>query len=653
MKDAYSKHLGHKCNIERWLVVSAGDLAATLKRIPHIVTVYQSGGQVCIKQTQSADLTKEGLIDKDAQFRKELMKKSAAAKNAKAGAPPAPATGTKAPGAEAAQPAKAPAAPKQPTPAAEAPGSNGHVAAKKAGGPTRPPSSIEDFLWNIHCVLEASESPMPIESLTEAYSKHLGHKFAIERFLVVGDAGLVATLKRIPHVVTVKVDGGNAFLTPTLPKGSTKDSLVAADQAYRKTLQQKSQAAKSPAPGKAAPAKAAPAISTAGGQKNPSEGGAEPEAKRQKTDEGGKDKDKETLSRMLVQGVCKVLQSRATSGKGPLLVASLAEEFKTHWKVPFNLISAGYSDVNAFLKAWPNKLEVTNEGTNDAVVSLVKKATEKAKAEPAVAKSPTPAAVEVPATAKKAAPTAPAATTAPQAAVELPAATSKKAAPTAPTATTAPQAPPPKAAPPAAAEESTDAAEPEAKKPRVEDQDTLSRMLVQGVVRVLQNRVKEGKGPLLLSDLPEEFKTLWKVQFNLQSAGFENVNQFVKAWTNKLEVTSTPEGDVVALVKKGSDKAKAAAAKSAPEAVTAAPKATPKESTPTAPVAVVPAAESSQGSDLTAAVTKETANGDGVTDTSTPQTAAEIRKELHKIAMEQSALVARQLALIEALNKVS
>jgi uncharacterized protein (DUF2267 family) len=643
MKDAYSKHLGHKCNIERWLVVSNGDLASTLKRIPHVVTVYQSGGQACLKASQVADITKEGLIEKDAAFRKELMKKSAAAKSAKAGAPP-PATGTKAPGAEPTQPKALVAAPKtqpQAQPQAAEANSNGHAAAKKAGGPTRPPSSIEDFLWNIHNVLENSESPMPIENLTEAYSKHLGHKFAIERFLVVGDAGLVATLKRIPHVVTVKVDGASATLTPTLPKGSTKESLVAADQAYRKTLQQKSQAGKAGvAPAKPAPAKAAPATTPTTGQKNPSEGGGEPDAKRQKPD----DKDKETLSRMLVQGVCKVLQNRATSNKGPLLVANLAEEFKTHWKVPFNLNSAGYSDVNTFLKAWPNKLEVTNEGTNDAVVSLVKKAAEKAKAEPAAAKT-------APAVAKTAPAVAPA---------EAPA-TAKKAAAPAPVTTTTPQAPPPKVAP-VAAEESADVAEPEAKKPRGEDQDTLSRMLVQGVVRVLQNRAKEGKGPLLLSELPEEFKTLWKVPFNLQSAGFADVNAFVKAWTNKLEVTNTAEGDVVALVKKSGDKAKAAA--KATDAVTAAPKApTPKESAPPAssskPV-TAPVVESAQGSDLTAGIAKETANGDGATDESIPQSASEIRKELHKtsselqkISSQQAALVSRQLALIEALNKFS
>ncbi|CAE8614347.1 unnamed protein product, partial [Polarella glacialis] len=51
--------------------------------------------------------------------------------------------------------------------AVEAEAKAGPSIPKRAGGPTRPPASIEDFLWNIHA-----------------------------RFLVVGEGGLGATLKR-------------------------------------------------------------------------------------------------------------------------------------------------------------------------------------------------------------------------------------------------------------------------------------------------------------------------------------------------------------------------------------------------------------------------------------------------------------------------
>jgi len=87
--------------------------------------------------------------------------------------------------------------------------------AKKAGGPTRPPATIEDLLWNMYSVLDAFGGPLPIDQLKDAYYKHLGHKCAIERFLVVGDAGLAGTMKRIPHVVTVTNGNGVATLTPT------------------------------------------------------------------------------------------------------------------------------------------------------------------------------------------------------------------------------------------------------------------------------------------------------------------------------------------------------------------------------------------------------------------------------------------------------
>merc|ERR1711865_99119 len=243
-----------------------------------------------------------------------------------------------------------------------------------------------------------------------------------------------------------------------------------------------------------------------------------PEAKKAKTG------DADTLARMLVQGVSRVLQNRAKEGKGPLPVSELAEEFKVLWKVPFNLQSAGYDDVNTFLKAWPNKVEVTSSPSGD-LVSVAKKPTEKA----------APAAVKP---------------------AEQPAA--KKAPPPVPQAKTDPPVLPPKAA--VAADTTAPAeGEPPAKKAKATDADTLSRMLVQGVVRVLQTQ-----GELLVSSLAEEFKTLWKVPFNLQSAGYTDVNTFLKAWPNKVELSSSPAGDVVSLAKKSTDKAPApAAAKSA------------------------------------------------------------------------------------------
>jgi len=241
--------------------------------------------------------------------------------------------------------------------------------AKKAGGPTRPPATIEDLLWNMYSVLDAFGGPLPIDQLKDAYYKHLGHKCAIERLLVVGDAGLAGTMKRIPHVVTVTNGNGVATLTPTLPAGSSREQLVQADHAYRKQLHQKKLATNAVAqrigaapPAASAkpssPAAPAPAVS----QARPAEGGGEPYAKRQKT------RGADTLSMMLIQGVVRLLQHRTKEGKGPLLASDLVAEFDALWKVPFNLQAAGYTDVNAFLAAWQDTVELTGN-----VITFAKK----------------------------------------------------------------------------------------------------------------------------------------------------------------------------------------------------------------------------------------------------------------------------------------
>merc|ERR1712224_641540 len=182
----------------------------------------------------------------------------------------------------------------------------------------------------------------------------------------MGEGGIAVTLKRIPHVVTIIEKDGLVLLKATQPVGTTKEALMAADQAYRKQLAQRSQAVKSaavkakssppPAPDAAnsAPAASPPAVAK---QARPApEAAAVPDAKKPRAE------DAETLARMLVQGVTRVLQNRVKEGKGPLPVASLEEEFKALWKVPFHLQQAGETDTVTFLQKWPNKVEVIQEG---------------------------------------------------------------------------------------------------------------------------------------------------------------------------------------------------------------------------------------------------------------------------------------------------
>lgn len=598
------------------------------------------------------------------------------------------------------------------------------AAAGPAGAPSRPPATIEDFLWNIHSVLAAQNGPLPLDNLKDAYSAHLGHKCAVERFLVVGEGGLGATLKRIPHIVTLFNDAaGVPSVKATQAITHTKQDVIEADQAYRRELVKKNALAKAAAakgaPAKApAPAatgaKAAPAATPAAGspptgEKRAADGAAAgaPASKQAKAASpagapaaAAGDSDTETLARMLVQGVVRVLQNREKAGKGPLPIGELEAEFKALWKVPFNLAQASETDAVTFLQKWPNKVEVSHDASGPLVQLPKKGAAEKPKANPTAVKAATPAVpaeakkgTDAPATAPKPAgpPPAKAATpgTAPKAApgkaaepeaakngdigkraggptrppatIEdflwnmhtvleaygspLPAeqlkevyskhlghkcaierflvvgdgglaATLKRiphvvtvvagndgstvlqqtlpnginreqlvaadqayrkqlqaknaagkappgapsAAGTAATAAATPAKAPevaaatPATATPAAAQTrpAPDAAAgPDAKKPRPEDADTLAKMMIQGIVRVLQNRGKEGKGPLPIADLEEEFRTLWKVPFQLRQAGETDLVAFLEKWPQKVELSTEGGVQVLALAKKG------------------------------------------------------------------------------------------------------
>jgi hypothetical protein len=239
-------------------------------------------------------------------------------------------------------------------------------------------------LWNLHTVVDSYGGPVPIDQLKDAYSKRLGHKCSIERFLVVGEGGLGATLKRIPHVVTVETKDGETVLKPALPSGTTREGLIATDHQYRRQIAQKNAAARAkasgaPAAGSAAPEAAAPPA--AGAAAAQSRQAAEPAA-GEKDAKKPRGEEAETLSRMLVQGLVRVLQNRQKDGKGVLPINVLEEEFKALWKVPFNCQQAGETDVVSFLNKWPKKVEVVKTGPADGgfVVQLAGKAAAKAKA---------------------------------------------------------------------------------------------------------------------------------------------------------------------------------------------------------------------------------------------------------------------------------
>jgi len=81
------------------------------------------------------------------------------------------------------------------------------------------------------------QAPVIADTLPAVYSRCMGHPFAIERFLVVGDDGFVATLKRIPHIVHVSPNlSGDVCLMAMQPADTSEAEFAMADIAYRKRL---------------------------------------------------------------------------------------------------------------------------------------------------------------------------------------------------------------------------------------------------------------------------------------------------------------------------------------------------------------------------------------------------------------------------------
>ncbi|CAE7489133.1 Hadh [Symbiodinium natans] len=516
LKDEWLKFHGHKCNIERFLVVNEAGIGATLKRIPHVVKLVNESGTMFVKAAQPADIDQARLIEEDKTYRKQLAarnaEKAAAVGTSKAAPKPPPAAVAAPPAAPPAAPAAAaegkrpaeggegnaekkprneqeaamlgrmlmqgvvrvlqnraknnqgalpladlegefkelwkvpfnvkeagetdvlsflrkwpgkvelqkdndswklalPKKPAGPTAAKSAPGAPPAetapkaspdvppptpapvpvappppAAPKKGGPPSRPPTSIEDFLWNMHSLLHATEGPLELVNLRDQYHKHHGHKCNIERFLVVGEGGIGATLKRIPHVVDVYVESGTTYVKASQPGDIDRAQLIEEDKRYRREIASRNAAkAASMGTSKAAPpVKAAPAA-LGGEGKRPAEGGEANAEKKQRPET-----DPATLGRMLIQGVVRVLQNRAKASKGALPVSDLERDFQELWSVPFNFREAGEADPVSFLRKWPAKVEVFGD-PGAWMVQLAKKPTAAKSAPPEAPAKATPA----------------------------------------------------------------------------------------------------------------------------------------------------------------------------------------------------------------------------------------------------------------------
>ena len=98
-----------------------------------------------------------------------------------------------------------------------------------------PPKSLDDFLWCLHSMLVTQPAPVRADQLPLVYARRMGHSLAIERFLVVGEGGLCATLRRIPHIVSFSDHLGAVCITACQPAGITRSDFASQDANYRLT----------------------------------------------------------------------------------------------------------------------------------------------------------------------------------------------------------------------------------------------------------------------------------------------------------------------------------------------------------------------------------------------------------------------------------
>ena len=68
------------------------------------------------------------------------------------------------------------------------------------------------------------------------------------------------------------------------------------------------------------------------------------------------------------------------------------------------------------------------------------------------------------------------------------------------------------------------------------EQAMVGKIMIQGVVGLLEERAQRGDGPLLLADLEDEFIERWRVPFAGHDKGAGGICRFLKMWPVKVVV---------------------------------------------------------------------------------------------------------------------
>ena len=77
--------------------------------------------------------------------------------------------------------------------------------------------------------------------------------------------------------------------------------------------------------------------------------------------------DSEKCTKLLIQGLVKLLEARAREGLGPLPISALQEEYWKRWRVYFNPEAVGYRDAIHFVSLFPDRVDL---GSQDGVAVI-------------------------------------------------------------------------------------------------------------------------------------------------------------------------------------------------------------------------------------------------------------------------------------------
>eukprot|EP00397_Hematodinium_sp_SG-2012_P017603 GEMP01018009.1.p1 GENE.GEMP01018009.1~~GEMP01018009.1.p1 ORF type:complete len:305 (+),score=78.15 GEMP01018009.1:88-1002(+) len=92
---------------------------------------------------------------------------------------------------------------------------------------------LEDFIYALHATVAENGGKVPLSQLADRFKELHNVDFRVERFLYVAQGRVDLALKRIPHVVLVKEEGGQVVVCNSQKLDISKEELLRIDQKIR------------------------------------------------------------------------------------------------------------------------------------------------------------------------------------------------------------------------------------------------------------------------------------------------------------------------------------------------------------------------------------------------------------------------------------